>query len=492
MRYETRLEKLSVEYSKMLGMMEELQKERQLDKDMVAGVQKAMTLIRETHVQDQTRWDEDKARMERQLVEMAETRLLVEKLRKMTSELKEQVCIQEHARVDLVNKFSTDRAAWQMERANLQSKINQLEEQLARGRKDGGTVIPLEAAWAKERANQQRLLAQAHDLALDLQKQLQSRDQEAAKSRRLLAEQLETEKQAWDKERREKDKLLSELEARVKQHGAVQRQVLEMQERAEREAHQARCDRAQLRQQLSRDVKAVDDVMAGLFINDCKSYITPGLAGCNLTTTLSQFARLRELGGLLMSQGTEEQSTSSDEKASSSRATRDFDQTFIQICAAADQLAKHGNQENGVVGRNLTNSELELLRDVTVICHEGDDASSVQDVTTSMAKSRESSQPQHAASPSEIAGDISLPATISPLTTSSQRVQSSSYACGQAALKRCAQQHRKWATSVRPMFRRPDISESYRPVSGFSFLFISKSVFRTPELFGRKGAGRFD
>lgn len=63
-----------------------------------------------------------------------------------------------------------------------------------------------------------------------------------------------------------------------------------------------------------------------LFINDCKSYITPGLAGSNLTTTLSQFARLRELGGLLMSQGTEEQSTSSDEKASSSRTTRDFDQ----------------------------------------------------------------------------------------------------------------------------------------------------------------------
>lgn len=50
----------------------------------------------------------------------------------------------------------------------------------------------------------------------------------------------------------------------MKQHGAVQRQVLEMQERAEREAHQARCDRAQLRQQLSRDVKAVDDVMAGV------------------------------------------------------------------------------------------------------------------------------------------------------------------------------------------------------------------------------------
>lgn len=63
-----------------------------------------------------------------------------------------------------------------------------------------------------------------------------------------------------------------------------------------------------------------------IFINDCKSYITPGLAGSNITTTLSQFARLRELGGLLMSQGTEEQSTSSDEKASSSRATRNFDQ----------------------------------------------------------------------------------------------------------------------------------------------------------------------
>lgn len=86
-----------------------------------------------------------------------------------------------------------------------------MEEEQARLKRDGAVTLNVETAWAQERAQQQTLLAQAHDLALDLQKQLVSRDQEASRARRQLVEQFESERQTWDRERRENDRKLSEV-----------------------------------------------------------------------------------------------------------------------------------------------------------------------------------------------------------------------------------------------------------------------------------------
>lgn len=51
--------------------METLQKEKLADKEMVTQVQKAMTLIKEAHAQDQRRWEEEKARLDRQIKEVS-------------------------------------------------------------------------------------------------------------------------------------------------------------------------------------------------------------------------------------------------------------------------------------------------------------------------------------------------------------------------------------------------------------------------------------
>ena len=56
----------------MMTAMERLQKERAADRELVASVQKAMTLIREAHSQDQMRWEEEKARLDRQIKEVRE------------------------------------------------------------------------------------------------------------------------------------------------------------------------------------------------------------------------------------------------------------------------------------------------------------------------------------------------------------------------------------------------------------------------------------
>ena len=80
-----------------------------------------------------------------------------------------------------------------------------------RTKKDTGSSVALETAWAKERAQQQRLLSEAHGLALDLQKQLTSRNQQAEQNQRHLADQLEAGKKAWDRDRKEMQKQIAEV-----------------------------------------------------------------------------------------------------------------------------------------------------------------------------------------------------------------------------------------------------------------------------------------
>ncbi|XP_070208370.1 uncharacterized protein [Littorina saxatilis] len=343
-RYETRVEKMSQEYSKIMMTMETLQKEKLADKEMVTQVQKAMTLIKEAHAQDQRRWEEEKARLDRQIKELSETKEVVNLMQQKTSELREELVHQERCRADVVNKYSTERTAWNIDKSTLESRINQLEEKLKKVQKSPGSSVALETAWAKERAEQQRLLTEAHALALDLQKQLTSRNQQTQESQRRLAEKVDTERKAWDKERKEKEKQVAELESRIKWQGSLQHGVLEVQQTAERQVQQARGEKAELsklllhmRQQQSRDAKALDDVMAGL-------------------------VRLRELGGKLKSQ--EGKPTKVDQPDLDRDILQYIKQAMLQITTAADDLSKHKKaSDNGQIRRSLSSSELEQLRE---------------------------------------------------------------------------------------------------------------------------------
>lgn len=69
-RYETRLESLQKEYMKLLATVDKLQREKDLDKDIIKGVQKGMTQIRDVYSNDLTRWNEEKAMLEQHIKEV--------------------------------------------------------------------------------------------------------------------------------------------------------------------------------------------------------------------------------------------------------------------------------------------------------------------------------------------------------------------------------------------------------------------------------------
>lgn len=58
----------------------------------------------------------------------------------------------------------------------------------------------MEVAWNKERAEQKRLLEEAHGLAMDLQRQLKSRDEDHMQEKRILLDQLKLLRKQLDEE----------------------------------------------------------------------------------------------------------------------------------------------------------------------------------------------------------------------------------------------------------------------------------------------------
>ena len=88
-------------------------------------------------------------------------------------ELRSQQGDQERLRSELINKFATDRAEWEIHRADLHSQLNQLQEEYmtsARQQERSKDIqVNMGMTWDKERKEQRRLLQEAHTLALDLQ-----------------------------------------------------------------------------------------------------------------------------------------------------------------------------------------------------------------------------------------------------------------------------------------------------------------------------------
>lgn len=69
----------------------------------------------------------------------------------------------------------------------------------------------LEVTWEKERAEQKRLLIEAHNLALDLQQQLRSRDEASANELKELEMRFDQERLKWETEKRESEKKIQEV-----------------------------------------------------------------------------------------------------------------------------------------------------------------------------------------------------------------------------------------------------------------------------------------
>lgn len=274
-RYETRFDKMYKEYNKMVATIETLHREKDKDQEIIQVMQRNMTLIKDKYTDELLRAEDDKATLSKQMKEIDELRGHLDGLMKIVRELQDKSTDQERLRTELINKMATDKASWEIERANLNSQVNQLEEQLSVASRQQNRAKDIQVnmgiTWEKERKEQKRLLAEAHTLALDLQEQLRSRDEAFAHERKELLRQMEGDRLTWTKEKRDTEKRMTEFESNARKLTTLQKRVIESQEALEKDSQQWRKDRKDLVDQLrqsrqahAKDNKRIEDVLAGL------------------------------------------------------------------------------------------------------------------------------------------------------------------------------------------------------------------------------------
>ncbi|XP_046343602.1 trichohyalin-like isoform X2 [Haliotis rufescens] len=324
-------------------------------------VDKGRQLRQETEIQSKLRQD-----IERLSAQIDETRELTEDLRKKVQDLKEDLSAQDRTRTEIINKFATERSSWDIQRANLRSRINQMEEKLSltsRAQTKAKDIHShMELAWEKERTEQKRLLEEAHNLALDLQQQLKSRDEEYSKERRVLLQQLEVERQAYNKEKRERDIAMAEYESCGKRLVSLQKRCTELvlthdeaREADLRERNDLYRRLSESKAAHSRDTKRVSDILSNLI-------------------------RLRELGQLISK---EKQEITLGTQAPWDYEAVSLDKTVLKyikkaladIVATADMLSKHAStlqDDRSQIRRSLSSSEIDLIKEeLTDIQREG-------------------------------------------------------------------------------------------------------------------------
>ncbi|XP_045180255.2 golgin subfamily B member 1-like [Mercenaria mercenaria] len=381
-RYETQLDRLQKEHLQLLEVVERLQRAKNLDQEIIVGIQKGMANIRETYSHDLSRWKDERSVLESHITQIEEGKEIAQHLRAQIDALKRQLSEQEMERSDLVNKMTTERRNWDIEKAQLISKQNQLEEQLAvfiqAQSKSKDVQYNMEVSWEKERKEQKRLLNEAHHLAMDLQEQLSRRDEENTREKKNLLDQLEKQRKEYGEQKLSSDKMALEVNTSETKLKHVEKQIEELKEKQKKEQDFWMKEKGDLLRRLAemrklhlRDVHRIDDVLAAL-------------------------KRLRELAAIVIesdhsamlpSNGNDVSGTSGDASAASASIhagenegemadlKQNIDQVILkyvkeslrQIHFLAEELARPSTditrEEKQKLRRSLSSSEIELLKD---------------------------------------------------------------------------------------------------------------------------------
>ncbi|KAK3610093.1 hypothetical protein CHS0354_032188 [Potamilus streckersoni] len=380
-RYETQLETLQKEHLQLLVVVDRLQREKHLDKDIIVGVQKGMSSIKQTYSKDLSRWTDEKNILQRHIQEIEEGKEIANHLKSQVEELKRKLAEQELERAELINKMTTERTGWDIKWAQITSRNNQIEEALALMAqskcKSQDIQHRVESTWEKERAEQKRLLMEAHDLAIDLQKQLEERDQAFAEERRKLLVEIEAHRKQYDTEKADKEKksLVAQTnESTIKHLTAT---IEEMKDKHKKEQDSWMKEKAELLRRLaeirraySRERRNVENVLTGLKkLRELSSIVVesessdPSAPHC-----------VERRIGVTDVDGAESASAAATDTVVLSDVKHNIDQVILkyvkeslrQIHFAAERLSRpeeYKDEEKKILRRSLSSSELELLKD---------------------------------------------------------------------------------------------------------------------------------
>lgn len=195
--------------------------------------------LKKRHVQEKGEWMREKESLLREVADIqgGENRRILLDLKTVLEEVQAEVKREEEKRSELQLQYTRDRCAWELEKAELQCRIAQLEAreraelvsggvQLAAG---PGTVASRSnreqhdetSTLRREREAQRRLLADTHSTAMDLRCRLEHNERDWSREKAELLERFDVERREWESQLKDMQKKIEELycEVKVKREG---------------------------------------------------------------------------------------------------------------------------------------------------------------------------------------------------------------------------------------------------------------------------------
>ncbi|XP_038655711.1 protein SOGA3a isoform X6 [Scyliorhinus canicula] len=162
-------------------------------------LKKKLDEVKKRHRQDKDIWVKDKEMLLREVAEIqaGENRRILLDLKSILESVQVKVKKEEDQRAELQHQYSSDKYAWELERAELKCRIGQLELKASKQRIE---KTPQEASetFGKEREEQKQLLANIHSAAMDLRKQLEINERNWGREKMELLEQFDNERKEWE------------------------------------------------------------------------------------------------------------------------------------------------------------------------------------------------------------------------------------------------------------------------------------------------------
>uniref|UniRef100_H2T9W6 Microtubule crosslinking factor 1 n=1 Tax=Takifugu rubripes TaxID=31033 RepID=H2T9W6_TAKRU len=146
------------------------------------------------------------------LVQLEENRKVLQALRALLEEFREELQEEEKQRCQLQQAYANDKAAWEVKWAEMKCQVAQLE---AGGKTRGEAQRDAEWTLNQEREEHLRLLAESHSSSLDLRWKLQHGEKRWGRERADLLERFDRERQEWDANTKELHHKMEKLQREV-------------------------------------------------------------------------------------------------------------------------------------------------------------------------------------------------------------------------------------------------------------------------------------
>ncbi|XP_063977970.1 trichohyalin-like isoform X2 [Diachasmimorpha longicaudata] len=273
MRYENRIKAINDEIQSIQNQLSRYKRERDTYKHMLEGAQRTIGELKAARQRRQSTTSTGKSDEDEE-----STGTNVSTLERQISLMEDELSESKLEASKLKTELISERSAWQIKLSELQSRVNELEEDriLVSGRtKIPGLKARIELAWQKEREEQQKLLQETATLARDLRQTLYEVERERDKERLENKRRQEQIQKIYEEEKEETKKKLIELQcdllelrdahAKLRTSNEKMRREKERHEREREELKDIIASKRRLEQSEARNMnillRQVDDLM---------------------------------------------------------------------------------------------------------------------------------------------------------------------------------------------------------------------------------------